>query len=361
MRKRNAKFFFVAAIFSMSCMHHVEAQKERQKTVHAGDAFQHGYVGADVGFSTGRCRVEYVMDDVLTTGSDPEKGVSPTYYNNDGVLVTPPVSLPGEVLNFQTEYTLGVGDFVGAMGDQCLLDLIVGYNAHVGHGILLGGDVVLRYTPSAISGFGYVNADILTKVIGESVASPAYTVSNVCNNVHRTVATDSRPSSFVYDTSGITQVDIYNSWNLDFLLNMGYAVSPVVSILLKAGVALGFWHVNGAVNFQSNARMFWSNHSLMTFGASPFEADHYFDYSPVPEKVQGDFSQNSTFVGLVLAPTVQVKISQSVVAFLKIELSLYGNHEMSLDADSIGVVDMTMRNVNTVSGLMGIAYTFGGK
>ncbi len=364
MRKRNARFFFVAALFSMNCAHHVEAQEGKKPS--SGDAFSHVYMGADVGFSAGRCQVDYIMDEPFITGSDPETGVSPTYYEyQTGEVITSPVALPGEVINYQTEYALSVGDLVRARGNQLRLDVIAGGNVHVGHDILLGADAVLRYTPGVIEGFGYVSADIATDVIGDPVSCPSYYLSNLCNNMYRYPNSDSEPASFVYETQGFTEINIHNSWTVDFLLNMGYAVSPAVSLLLKAGVSLGFWDVDGAVNFQSTENLEWCNFAFMVFGGSQdpvfFHANHVFKYNPDPEEMNEDFSENSTFVGLVLAPTVQMKISQDVVAFLKIEFSLYENQDISFETENIGVVDLGMENVSTVSGLLGIVYTFGGK
>ncbi len=49
MRKKDARFLCVAALFSVSCAHHVEAQEGKKPS--SGDAFSHVYMGAGVDFS----------------------------------------------------------------------------------------------------------------------------------------------------------------------------------------------------------------------------------------------------------------------------------------------------------------------
>lgn len=362
MRKKNAKFLFITVLFSVGYAGNITAQTE-EKRQSAGDAFQNGYVGGDVGFSGSSCQVEYGIDETFTTESG---DVTPTYYNMSQQPVTPPMSLAGEVLNFETQYAFNTGDFVSARGNQFRLDLIVGGNVHVGHDILLGGDILLRYTPGVISGFGGVSADITTDVIGPPVSVQDYTIGFFGNFVEHANRSQDIPCSFVYDTDGFTEVAIHNSWTVDFLLNVGYAFSPAVSFLLKAGLSLGFWRVDGSLDFSSTENLTWYNYTEMNPYPAPletyFNAIHDFSYtSPNPEEVGEDFSENSTFTGLVLAPTVQMRISQGVIAFLKLELSLYGEKGFSFETENIGMVDMTVQKLNTVSGLVGIVYTLGGK
>ena len=357
MRKKNAKCLFVAALFSMSGTHDVSAEKQE---VHrsAGDAFQHVYIGGDVGFSGSNCELDCVFDGYMETGKE---GVPATYYDVTGAVVTPPVPFTGEVLDFQTKYFFDIGDFIGARGNQFRLDLVLGGNAHVGSDVLFGADVLMRYMPGTINGFGYIRADMVTDVSGAPASLQEYTLTDFSNCLISD--TPHGPCSFLYDGSGFTEIAIHNSWTLDFLVNVGYALSPAVSFLFKAGVSLGFWRTGGVLNFSSTENMKWYNYSTMDMNAGvTFPVTHAFEYaSEEPEEIEENFSQNSTFVGLVLAPTVQMRISQGVVAFLKIELSLYPKKELSFDIEDVGTLDMTVQNLNTVSGLVGIVYTFGGK
>lgn len=181
------------------------------------------------------------------------------------------------------------------------------------------------------------------------------------------------PTSADFQTTGTFDVSIKNSWNFAFLAKFAYALNEKVMAGMKIGPVITTINASATLEGSTTDSLYLVN----SFGNTPTgtvvpPANLVIDYNnsdtPTSETLSATFSTSKTLTGLVVAPIVQFKLSDKVVAFVEARGSIFFQNTLVLPIDSTpdlgednpNAVEVSLGHLSSISGLVGISYKFGG-
>ncbi len=343
-------------------------------------AFCGVHLGVAVGLSSNSGAMQASSSNILFETL--EEGLMPSFYQSGTAIAAPPYA-PEQPGFITTDFQIGSGGMIhGGWDTQWLVDIRAGYYGLWSKSSLCGVELRYLFMPQKLNFSTMLSGNTLTTKVEIDPVSPGvnFGATSVANNdgFYNGISLSSAGSPekpvdfglFQYKVTGDLDFSIQSGSTLEAVLSLGHSFTSNSAIFFKIGAAVGFWHLEGNANITADCDAYWPisyppilNSSGSVVGEFVSKSYAYGDEDTGLD-AEISFSQGKTFVGIIFVPTMNFKITESIMSFAEVKISYYPGRSFALDLSEYDMGDnssmnVELRGLNNVGVFLGLTCILG--
>lgn len=282
--------------------------------------------------------------------------VMPSFYDKYGKPGVPPYSTQGEMLTFSTKTYWDKDPSASAWNVGFSPDMRCGYTFSLPYHFLCGIEAgAIFFVGKDLSCYSSVNAQAHETEVFSAPALQGHIArigARFMNNFSK--YPKKYPSYFEYDSTGTMDITMQHVFSASLTVHLGYEVEKHAAFLVKMGIICGARNTQGTVNFSPSHNVLWCNYiSDVTYGSY----SHLFrDSSSTDNTEESSFTITSFLTGLVVAPSLNIKVTPHVVFTGEVKLCLYPS--FAIEDEAFSITDLSVHEMNSLFCSIGISYLF---